>query len=209
MTAGPRVVWREEHVVDVPLAAFAARTYLERRDLRELLAKATGRRRLHSASELGAGFGRMTAVLTEFFDEVVGFEREEHFVDEASALWPDIRFEVVESLTKLPAADRSFDCVITFTVLQHLIDRVAADAAREIARIVKPGGFAVVCEETDPNHRAGAIDDPGGTCTIGRPVATYQALFGEFALEDMRPRRIEPTYLRSDVGTYMVFRKNH
>jgi SAM-dependent methyltransferase len=207
MTTPSRVVWRQEHVVDVPQAAFATRTYLEQRDLRALLSTATGGRRSTCACELGAGFGRMTVVLAEFFDEVVGFERERHFVEDARALLPGIRFELVDTLTKLPAMDQSFDCVVTFTVLQHLTDRVAADAVREISRIVKPGGAVIICEETDPTHRAGAIDDPNGTCTIGRPVSTYEAMFDDFALVETRPRRIEPTYPRPDVGTYMVFRK--
>jgi SAM-dependent methyltransferase len=207
MTFPPRVVWQQEHVVDVPQAAFAARTYLEHRDLRALVTAAAGGRRFVSACEIGAGFGRMTVVLTEFADTVVGFERERHFVDEARRLLPDIRFEHVDALSRLPAGDESFDCVVTFTVLQHLIDRVAAAAVHEMSRIVRPGGLAVICEETDPAHRAGAVDDPNGTCTIGRPVAIYQTMFAGFTLEATRPRRIEPTYPRPDVGTYMVFRK--
>lgn len=92
-------------------------------------------------------------------------------------------------------------------MLQHLIDRVTVAAVREISRIVKPGGFAIICEETDASHRAGSFDDPNGTCTIGRPVEAYQAMFNDFVLEATQPRRIEPTYPRPDVGTFMVFRR--
>jgi SAM-dependent methyltransferase len=202
------MVWRQEHVVDVRDAAFAARTYLEHRDLRDLLKGAVGDRTLPSACEVGAGFGRMTVVLTEFFDEVVGFEREGHFVSEAASLLPAIRFKQVDALDHLPAANASFDGVLTFTVLQHLTDSVAAGTASEIARILKPGGHLVICEETDSGHRAGDIDDPTGTCTIGRTLEQYQRLFPGFTLLTTRPRRIEPTYPRPDVGTFMVFRKS-
>ena len=211
MTARQRVVWRQEHVVDVRDAAFSIRTYLEQRDVRALLQQAARMRHAggweHAACEVGSGYGRMTVVLTEFFDEVVGFEREAHFVEEARRLLPAIRFEEVASLTELPAPDNTFDCVLTFTVLQHLTDRVLAQAAREISRIVKPGGHLLLCEETDPNHRGGAVDDPDDTCTIGRPVPQYEALFPAFMLLDVHPRRIEPTYPRPDVGTFMLLVK--
>jgi SAM-dependent methyltransferase len=203
----PRVVWRQEHVVDVRDAAFAVRTYVEHQDVRTFLTRAVAGRRFAAACEVGAGYGRMTVVLTEFFDAVVGFEREPHFVEEAARLLPAIRFEQVDSLARLPASNESFDGVLTFTVLQHLTDRVALDVAGEIARILRPGGFLVICEETDPAHRAGAVDDPGGMCTIGRSVAGYQALFSGFTLLDTAPRRIEPTYERPDVGAYMLFLK--
>ena len=207
MNTPRRAVWQQEHVVDVREAAFAVRTYVEHQDVRTFLSRALGRRRLPAACEVGAGYGRMTVVLTEFFDEVVGFEREPHFVEEATRLLPAIRFQQIDSLARLPASNERFDCVLTFTVLQHLTDPLVAAAAGEISRILRPGGFLLICEETDPSHRAGAVDDPDGMCTIGRPVASYEALFRGLTLRDTAPRRIEPTYGRPDVGTYMLFLK--
>ena len=88
---------------------FAARTYYEQRDLRRLLSAHVGTSSLSSACELGAGFGRMSPVLTEFADHVTGFEREPAFVAEAAALYPSISFVRVDSLDSLPAASASFD----------------------------------------------------------------------------------------------------
>ena len=207
MSPAPRVTWQQQHVVDVRDAAFAARTYYEQRDLRAFLRRVTTDDRLGSACEVGSGFGRLTIVLTEFADRVFGFEREPHFVQEASVLLPDVRFTQVATLASLPVASASMDLALTFTVLQHLTDTVAAAAAGEIVRLVKPGGHVLICEETDPAHRDGAVDDPHGMCTIGRTVAEYQRLFGALDFLDTAPRRIEPTYPRPDVGTYMLFRK--
>ena len=207
MDTHPRAVWQQEHVVDVREAAFAVRTYVEQHDVRAFLTRVAHQGRLPAACEVGAGYGRMTVVLTEFFDEVVGFEREGHFVDEATRLLPAIQFQQVDSLAQLPASNECFDCVLTFTVLQHLTDPVVHAAATEILRILRPGGFLLICEETDPNHRAGAVDDANGMCTIGRTVAEYEALFRPLTLLDTQPRHIEPTYRRSDVGTYMLFQK--
>ena len=205
MGPGPRVVWQQEHVVDVRDAAFAARTWIEQRDLRIVLAGVLEGRVVDRAAEVGSGFGRMTPVLTEFAASVSGFEREGAFVAEASVLHPAISFAQVDTLARLPAADASLDLVLTFTVLQHLVDAVLAEVAAEIRRVLRPSGVLVLCEETDVSHRSGDVDDPNGMCTIGRSVPTYAELFRPLALVATRPRRVEPTYPRPDVGTYIVF----
>jgi SAM-dependent methyltransferase len=206
MTSQQHVIWQQQHVVDVRDAAFAARTYLEHRDLRQVLTQALGSRAVTHACEFGAGFGRVTPVLTEYASSVTGFEREAAFVAEAQSLFPHISFSRVASLAHVPAPDASFDLVLTFTVLQHLVDSVLDLVAAEIRRVLRPSGTLVLCEETDVSHRAGDVLDPNGMCTIGRSVTTYAALFQPFTLSASRPRRIEPTYPRPDVGTYMTFR---
>jgi len=207
MTSPHRAIWQQQHVVDVRDAAFATRTYLEQKDVRAFMTRVTGTRRLRVACEVGAGYGRMTVVLSEFADRVIGLEREPHFVREAARLLPTISFVHVESLTELPVQTATIDFILTFTVLQHLIDPVVQATAQEIARILRPGGHLLICEETDPLLCDGAIDDPNGMCTIGRPVPVYQSFFASLALLATQPRRIEPTYPRGDVGTYMLFRK--
>ncbi len=207
MISSNHVLWQQQHVVDVRDAAFAARTYREHADVRALLRRVTGVERLQSACEVGAGYGRMTVVLTEFAEHVTGLERERHFVEEATRLLPGIKFINVASLTQLPVATESLDLVLTFTVLQHLIDPVVQATSQEILRILKPGGHLLICEESDPQLRDGDLEDPAGMCTIGRPVMVYQQLFASCELLATQPRRIEPTYPREDVGTYMLFRK--
>jgi SAM-dependent methyltransferase len=202
-----RVIWQPDDVVDARDAAFATRTYLEHADVRSFVAQAAVSRQLDTACEVGAGYGRMTMVLSEFARRVVGLEREPHFVAEASRLHPGIEFVQVESLTELPLPTASVEFVLAFTVLQHLIDAVVEPTAREIDRILRPGGHLLLCEETDPSQRGGDVDDPNGNCIIGRPVGEHQRLFGRFDLVSTEPRRVEPTYARPDTGTYMLFRK--
>jgi len=149
----------------------------------------------------------MTPVLTEFADIVFGFEREAHFVEQVQPLFPGISFRQVASLDSLPVPDNHFGLALTFTVLQHLTEPVLAKVVREIDRVLEPGGILVLCEETDTSHVAGTVTDPNGMCTVGRSVAHYQALFPGYVLRTTRPRVIEPTYPRSDVGTYMVFER--
>ena len=207
MNCSSRAVWRPHHVVDVSDAAFATRTYLEQADIRAFLRRITGQTRLGTACEVGAGYGRMTMILPEFANNVMGVEREPHLVQEAAKLLPHIGFIQVESLTELPLENDSFEFVLTFTVLQHLIDPVLHQVTQEIGRILSPGAHLLICEETDADHRTGALDDPAGMCTIGRSVEEYQRFFPRLDLLETRPRRIEPTYPRANVGTYMLFRK--
>ncbi len=142
----------------------------------------------------------------EFAAAVTGFERQPAFVDAARPLLPGFTSHQVDSLSRLPAADRSFDVVLTFTVLQHLTDRAVSEAAAEVRRIVRPGGLVLLCEDTNPAARFGDVEKGRGLCVIGRPVETYAALLTPLRLLTVAPRRVEPTYPSPDVGHFMLFR---
>ena len=200
--------WSDDEVVDVPVAAFALRTYLEQAEVRrylDLVVRERGGERLLRACDLGAGFGRLTPVLAERAKEVLAFEREPEMVMQARALMPDVSWRQVRQLAQLPTAGASCDFVLSFTVLQHLTDPVADEVCREIRRVLRSPGFALLCEETDEDHRAGQALDPLRKCTVGRSVARYEQLMAPMRLVETSPRRIEPTYPRPDVGTYMLF----
>lgn len=197
--------WGVRDVVDVDVPAFALRTYLEQAGVRRFLARAGGGRRLRAAADIGCGYGRLLPVLGEFADRVAGFERQPEFASEATRLHPHAEIFRVTSLANLPSVDAAYDFVLTFTVLQHLVDRVAAEVAAEIRRLRAAGGHVLICEETDPAHVAGDVADPLGRCTIGRSAEAYSRLFAPLRLLDSAPRVVEPTYPRRDVGTYLLF----
>jgi SAM-dependent methyltransferase len=198
--------WTFADVVDVSYSAFAVRTYREQTDVRRYLATVASAVELRAACDVGAGYGRMALLLEEVCPHVVAFERQKEFVKEGRSLLPSIDFRHVGSLTDLPSPTGVFDFALTFTVLQHLIDPVMKEAVDEIKRVVGRPGFVLLCEETDEGHVAGDVEDPNGSCTIGRSVERYRSVMSPFELVATSPRRIEPTYERSDVGTYMLFR---
>ena len=197
--------WTLRDVVDVDFPAFALRTYLEQAGVRRFLSAAAAGRGLSAAAEIGCGYGRLLPVLGEFAARVAGFERQPEFAAEASRLHPGAEISRVSTLENLPARDGSFDVVLTFTVLQHLVDPVAERVAAEIRRILAPEGHVLICEETDPGHLGGDTADPCGMCTVGRSAGTYARLFSPLRLLASAPRVIEPTYPRPDVGTYLLF----
>ncbi len=204
-TAPPFKPWTLRDVVDVDFPAFALRTYLEQAGVRRFLARAAGGGRVRAAAEVGCGYGRLLPVLSELAERVAGFERQPEFAAEAARLHPGAAIFRVASLARLPALDASFDFVLSFTVLQHLVDSVAGKVADEMKRLRAPGGHVLICEETDPSHVKGDTRDEAGICTIGRIPETYAGLFSPLRLLASEPRVVEPTYPRADVGSYLLF----
>jgi SAM-dependent methyltransferase len=200
-----RMVWTPADVVDVDGPRSMMRAYLEQRDVRTLLAHASGGLRLGAACDVGCGFGRLTPVLTEVASDVVGFEREADLLAAARALQPSVEFRAIDTLSRLPAASGSFDVGLVFTVLQHVPEPDVLAVVDELRRIVKPSGHLLLCEETNETLEAGDRRQAHLGYTCGRPVATYQSWMSPWSLVTTRVREIEPGYPRADVGTYMLF----
>jgi SAM-dependent methyltransferase len=200
-----RLVWTPNEVVDVDGPRAMLRAYLEQRDVRELCASISMGTRFASACDVGCGFGRVTPVLTEFAERVVGFERETELLRIAQSLQPSIDFRPIESLRHLPANAESFDLGLVFTVLQHVPEPEVRSAIDELRRIVRPDGYLLLCEETDAALEAGDRANAHLGYTCGRLVTTYEAWLAPWRLVAKRRRSIEPSYPRPDVGTYMLF----
>ena len=197
--------WTPEAVVDADAPRALCRTYWEHRDLREVIGAALGTTRVATAIDLGCGFGRNCLVLEEFASLTVGLERERALVAQARALVPGARFVAIGSLARLPVRDAAADLTLVFTLFQHLPDAAARDAIAEALRITKPEGFLVLVEETDEGLEAGSAAEPEKGYTRGRSTARYATLLAPRRLVATRARRIEPTYARPDVGSYMLF----
>lgn len=181
------------------------RAYLEQRDVREFCTGVFLTTRIPAACDVGCGFGRLTPVLTEFAERVVGFEREPDLLTIARSLQPSIEFRPVDTLARLAADDSAFVFGLVFTVLQHIPEPDVQTVIAELRRVVAPNGHLLLCEETDDTLEAGdrAKAHLGYTC--GRPVTTYEGWLAPWRLVVTKRRTIEPDYPRADVGTYMLF----
>jgi SAM-dependent methyltransferase len=200
-----RLVWTPREVVDVDGPRAMLRAYLEQRDVRGFCANLGTGRILSEACDVGCGFGRLTPVLTEFAERVVGFEREPALLSVAQALQPGVEFRGIEELQHLPAEQGSFDLALVFTVLQHVPEPDVRGVIDELRRIVKPKGHLLLCEETDGSLEAGDRSAAHLGYTCGRPVAVYESWLAPWKLLSTKRRTIEPGYPRADVGTYMLF----
>lgn len=200
-----RKTWTPSDVVDVSGPAALLRNYLEQRDVRAYLQRAAARASIRRAYDIGCGFGRLTPVLAEVADEVVGFEREPSLVETARRLLPDLSIVAVDTLASLPAADASGQFVLSFTVLQHMTDTAAETVLAEMRRMLAPGASVLLVEETDTSLEAGDPAHADLGYTRGRSPEWYADRLRPLRLDATSPRRIEPGYPRADVGTYMFF----
>lgn len=60
-------------------------------------------------------------------------------------------------ITNINLPDNQFDCIICYHVLEHILDD--KKAMKELFRILKPGGWAILQSPVDPN-RDETFEDP-------------------------------------------------
>jgi ubiquinone/menaquinone biosynthesis C-methylase UbiE len=97
--------------------------------------------------EVGCGPGRMTGVLAERFDRVVGVDVSEGMLERARATVtvPNVDFRLVAGDRLDTVADAIADALVCYLVLQHLPERrVVLRYLEEFARVLAPAGNAFV-----------------------------------------------------------------
>jgi SAM-dependent methyltransferase len=98
------------------------------------------------ALDFGCGVGRLTQALARHFVGVTGVDISEVMVSRARTIHADVpncSFEVLRGgLAAVP--DRSFDCIYSRIVLQHIADRRVTEAhVRDFVRLLADGGLLV------------------------------------------------------------------
>jgi len=96
-------------------------------------------------------------------------------------------FVVVADLAALPFKDGAFDCVFSYSVVQHVHKSRAAAFVAEVARVLKQNGAALVEFPlshglTNFRHFLGSLDadDPGSWCVRYYRWQELKTLFGLF-----------------------------
>jgi 2-polyprenyl-3-methyl-5-hydroxy-6-metoxy-1,4-benzoquinol methylase len=97
--------------------------------------------------EVGCGFGRLSPYIAEHFQQHTAVDINKWALSEASRFYPQVSFSSA-SATELPFSERSFDAVITWTVLQHVPNASIGRALSEIKRVAKPKSLIILCEAT-------------------------------------------------------------
>lgn len=186
-----------------PIPTILSRTYIEQSEIRNIIGNLfiSG----FVACDFGAGFGRLTPVLTEFSKHVFAFEREEEFREIIKTLNPEIN---VGSLEAANDFSNYFDVILCWTVLQHMHQDELVSAISKIKNMSRQGSYLILCEEileSDIEWNP-EISKEKHIC-IARTFEVYANLLGpDFSLVEMRDRPKEKTNNR-DVGKIMIFQK--
>lgn len=97
------------------------------------------------ALDYGCGVGRLTRAMGAHFDSAIGVDISEVMVSRARAMHanvPSCSFQVLDSTGLAAFPDRSFDCIYSRIVLQHITDRrVTEQTIRDFVRLLAEGGL--------------------------------------------------------------------
>jgi ubiquinone/menaquinone biosynthesis C-methylase UbiE len=115
---------------------YSRRRLADRLD-RLLSTVSTGRRLL----DVGCGTGHHLSALQQRGFDVCGIDGSADMLAQARALNPTVELKLAD-VDALPVPDASFDVVICIEVLRYLPDPTRC--IREIARVLRPGGMALV-----------------------------------------------------------------
>jgi ubiquinone/menaquinone biosynthesis C-methylase UbiE len=184
-----RETWsaRDVNAFDGP--HLAIQTAYEQRYLRrsiEYIQRRLVHPRTRPALDIGAGYGRLSMVLAEYFSKSIAVEREQGLIDEAQKFWvDDVEFISVETLARLNYLDGTFALAFTCTVLSHMLDYDVPIVLREACRVAR-GGFVLLVEITEPGYLHGTYGVK--KFTKGRTIDEYAAMMHPFELDFVRPR---------------------
>ena len=97
--------------------------------------------------ELGCGGGQNAIKYVDLGLNVHGIDSSEELLKTANELAssiPNLSFSNVDLNQKTPFEDEAFDLVVVVGTLQYLME--PSSCIKEVARILKPGGYFIVCQ---------------------------------------------------------------
>lgn len=100
-----------------------------------------------TVADVGCGPGHVTRFVAASHPDVLGIDISPGMIAEAHERHPHLRF-LVGSMLHLPARTGTWAGAIAMYSIIHFLPRERADACRELARVVRPGGWLLVAFHT-------------------------------------------------------------
>lgn len=133
------------------------------------------------ALDLGCGNGKTVSTLLDSGFEVAGVDFSSEAVGSCRSLFGDRAVFEESDISALPFPDGTFDYVTAVHVLEHIEDSGMPDAAREVARVLKPGGYLFVRSFAPGDLREPKRTD--GILYIHRTPEELERFFNGFDIE--------------------------
>jgi SAM-dependent methyltransferase len=109
-------------------------------------------------ADVGCGPGHVTRFLARVHGDVIGIDLSAQMIAVAREHASELRF-LVASMVDLPAASGEWAAAIAFYSIIHFDDGERADAWRELARVIRPGGWLLVAFHVDSaEHEVGDVN---------------------------------------------------
>lgn len=163
------------------------------------LATAAGVKRRDRVLDVGCGTGYFARLLAEAVGpegSVVGIDAGRETVEYArrrARRLPGCRFEVAAAAS-LPFDAGSFDVVVSSLMLHHLPDEERLVAAREMKRVLRPGGTLLLAEFGTPPTRGihGLLASIHGVAEMHHRVPPSEPLLREAGFAELRAGSVPP-----------------
>jgi 2-polyprenyl-3-methyl-5-hydroxy-6-metoxy-1,4-benzoquinol methylase len=94
--------------------------------------------------DIGCGRGWLTAMLAAH-GTVLGIDPIPAAVERAKSLFPNLTFRIADGADLISeGSENQFDLVVSSEVIEHVVDSKKEEFVRNIYRLLKPGGFAIL-----------------------------------------------------------------
>lgn len=94
--------------------------------------------------DYGCGNGRLIDMLKEKRVDYWGVDISGNLINLAQFKYPGQNFQKISSQSSLPSPDNYFNKIVSIAVFHHFPEEHAQKMAKELYRIIKPGGIVVI-----------------------------------------------------------------
>lgn len=141
--------------------------------------------------DVGCGVGNFHPLLIPHFARIDGVDISPSSIERGQASNPDVHYQCYDG-HKLPFEDSSIDLAITVCVMHHVPPENWPNFAREMHRVVRPGGLALVFEHNPVNPVAVHVVNncPFDEDAVLLRSTKTKALLSDAGFEDVKARSI-------------------
>lgn len=129
--------------------------------------------------DLGAGWGRFSALLSQHGYDLHAVDVEEKLVEAGQKFLPEATWSVISSGEAIAYPDNTFDLVFSNSVFSHLSEESHLHTVAEVTRLLKPAGLFIATTLSESNLKNILQDDANSkwmTSILGDTTTCFSKL---------------------------------